>query len=122
MLIEDMQGAAKKAGLPWELSKGQDNFLPLSELVDVKNVKDPYQLELHLQINGKTVQKDLTGNMYYKVDDIIEYVSKYVTINEGDLILTGTPEGVGPMKPGDHVDGKLLQGEDVLARLLFDVV
>ena len=85
-------------------------------------MKDPYQLELNLQINGKTVQKDVTGNMYYKVDDIIEYVSKYVTINEGDIILTGTPDGVGPMRPGDKVDGTLLQGKDVLARLLFDVI
>lgn len=87
-----------------------------------KDVKDPYQLELNLAINGKTVQKDRTGNMHYKIEEIIEYVSKYVTVNEGDLILTGTPEGVGPVRKGDRIDGKLLQGEDAIARLLFDII
>lgn len=115
-------GSCKKPGLPWDLSKGQDNFFPVSDLISVKDVKDPYQLELELQINGKVVQKDLTGNMHFKIDDIIEYTSQYVTINDGDVIMMGTPQGVGPMRPGDKVEGWLRQGEQVLATLKFDVI
>ena len=122
LLLDITDRSFQGAGRPWELAKGQDNFLPVSDLIELKDVKDPYQLDLHLQINGKTVQKDVTGNMYYKIDDIIEFVSRFITLNDGDLILMGTPDGVGPMKPGDHIDGKLSQGENVLASLLFDVI
>jgi acylpyruvate hydrolase len=117
-----MQGVAKKGGLPWDLSKGQNNFCPVSPLITAKHIKDPYALELHLQINGKTVQRDITGNMHYKIEDIIEYVSKYMTLNEGDLILTGTPDGVGPICVGDKVEGRLLEGENVVSKLSFEVV
>lgn len=59
--------------------------------------------------------------MHFKIDDIISYTSQYVTINEGDIILTGTPEGVGPIKPGDRVSGFLREDGKILGRLLFEV-
>lgn len=62
---------------------------------------DPYKVELHLKVNGQTRQKDVTGGMHFKIDDLISYCSQYVSLTEGDLILTGTPDGVGPIKIGD---------------------
>jgi acylpyruvate hydrolase len=117
-----VQGKAKKGGLPWDLAKGQDNYCPVSEFVPKALVTDPYNLLLHLKINGKTVQKDNTGGMHYKIDDLVEYISQFVTLNEGDLILTGTPEGVGPVRMGDEVDGRLVAGEKELASLVFKVL
>lgn len=68
------------------------------------------------------MQRDFTGNMHYKIEDVIEYVSSFMTLNEGDLILTGTPEGVGPVKVGDHVEGTLsLTGKEI-SRLDFKVI
>ena len=63
-------------------------------------------MELHLVVNGQTRQKDMTSEMHFKIDDLISYSSQYITLNEGDLILTGTPEGVGPIKVGDKIEGK----------------
>lgn len=108
--------------MPWDLAKGQDNYCPVSEFIPKASVPDPYSLLLHLQINGKTVQKDLTGNMHYKIDELIHYASQYMTLNEGDLILTGTPEGVGPVRVGDEVDGRLVDGGKDLAKLVFKVI
>lgn len=65
----NLQSAAKKAGFPWDLSKGQDKFLPISSFVNKEEVMNPYNLILHLQINGKTIQKDVTGNMHFKIQD-----------------------------------------------------
>lgn len=56
-----------------------------------------------MKVNEKTRQKDMTSKMHFKIDEIISFTSKYVTLSEGDLILTGTPSGVGPLKPGDRV-------------------
>lgn len=71
----DMQGHFKKQGFPWDLAKGQDNFLPLTDLIPRETVEDPHNLELELQINGKTVQKDNTGTMHYKIPDLLSYIS-----------------------------------------------
>jgi acylpyruvate hydrolase len=64
---------------------------------------DPYSIELEMKVNGQTRQKDFAGNMHFKVDDIIAYISQYIKLEEGDLLLTGTPEGVGAVKAGDKI-------------------
>ena len=87
----------------------------------MKDVKNPYNVEIELLINDKLRQKTLCKEMHFKIDDIISYVSQFVTVNEGDIILTGTPEGVGPIQPGDRVAGFLREDEKVLGRLLFEV-
>ncbi|KAL4473843.1 hypothetical protein ABPG74_022707 [Tetrahymena malaccensis] len=115
----NLQAAAKKAGFPWDLSKGQDKFLPISSFIPKEKVQDPYNLTLHLRINGKTIQKDNTGIMHFKIKDQIEYASKFMTLYPGDLFLTGTPDGVGPIKHGDHVVAELLEGDKVLAQIDF---
>ena len=115
----DAQGEERKQGFPWTLSKGQKNFCPLSDPID-KDI-DPYNIELELKVNGKVRQKDMTSVMHFKIDDIISYASTCFELAEGDLILTGTPDGVGRVVPGDVVEGRATYGEKVLAELNFEV-
>eukprot|EP00352_Strombidinopsis_acuminata_P004606 CAMPEP_0176371472 /NCGR_PEP_ID=MMETSP0126-20121128/24724_1 /TAXON_ID=141414 ORGANISM="Strombidinopsis acuminatum, Strain SPMC142" /NCGR_SAMPLE_ID=MMETSP0126 /ASSEMBLY_ACC=CAM_ASM_000229 /LENGTH=86 /DNA_ID=CAMNT_0017730947 /DNA_START=448 /DNA_END=708 /DNA_ORIENTATION=- len=79
------------------------------DLLPVEAIKDPHNIMLELKINGETKQKDLTGNMHFKIDEQLEYVSKYMTLNPGDVILTGTPEGIAPMKEGDELVATMSQ-------------
>jgi 2-keto-4-pentenoate hydratase/2-oxohepta-3-ene-1,7-dioic acid hydratase in catechol pathway len=101
----DLQKQLRSMKLPWELCKAFDNsaavgkFLPLSGLGDVN------QLPFHLAINGQTVQQGNTQQMIFSIDKIIAYVSRFFTLRTGDLIYTGTPEGVGPVKIGDRLQG-----------------
>ena len=102
-----MQGQAKKNGSPWTLSKSQDGFFAVSGFVDVDKVRNPHDLNLSLKINHKYYQNDNTANMIFKIPTLIEYITKYMTLREGDMILTGTPSGVGPVKAGDYVYASL---------------
>ncbi|MDR0844993.1 MAG: fumarylacetoacetate hydrolase family protein [Tannerella sp.] len=101
----DLQTQQRNKGLPWEICKAFDGsavvgeFLPLSVLGDVQ------QIPFHLDINGQTVQQGHTGCMIFSVDQIIAYVSRFFTLRMGDLIYTGTPAGVGPVKIDDHLQG-----------------
>lgn len=115
----DLQGEAKAKGFPWALAKGQDNFCPVSE--PVKEDINPYKVELELKVNGQVRQKDCTSGMHFKIDDVICYASQFMTLNAGDLILTGTPEGVGQVKVGDLVEGKAIFAGQIVAELNFEV-
>lgn len=102
----DLQHRFRVAGHPWELSKGFDgsavvgNFLPLAQ-----PESDIRQLSFRLDIDGKTVQQGCTADMLLGVDDIIAYVSRFMTLKTGDLLFTGTPEGAGPASIGQHLQG-----------------
>ena len=110
----DLQDSLRKKELPWEKSKAFDSsaaisskFIPKEELGDLNNLK------FSLNINGQQVQNGVSSDMIFSIDTIIEQVSKYFTLKIGDLIYTGTPAGVGPVKIGDHVEG-YLAGEKLL--------
>ncbi len=111
----DIQREAIAKGLPWELCKGFDHsaaisprFVPLTELGgDVQN------LRFELSLNGETRQSGFTREMLFGVDEIISYVSRFVTLKIGDLIFTGTPVGVGKVAPGDTLRATL-NGEELL--------
>lgn len=103
----DIQSEAKKNGLPWTISKGFDTFSPISEMVLKNNVNDPHNLDLLLKVNGEIKQKSNTKNMIYSVQRIIEFISQIMTLEAGDLIMTGTPEGVGEISEGDIIEAKL---------------
>lgn len=91
-------------GRPWELSKAFDNSAAISEFIPIDQLGcDPMALDFHLDINGQTRQKGNTRDMLYPIDEIIEYASRYFTLKTGDLIYTGTPEGVGPVSIDDHL-------------------
>ena len=115
----DLQGEFKKNGQPWTLSKCQENFMPVSNFIDAEEVKDPHNLEMELKINGKTVQKTNTGDMIFNIPFLLQYLSHFMTLNEGDLIITGTPDGVGPIENDDILYGTLHEGENLLQTLNF---
>ncbi len=99
----DLQQKCKENGLPWEISKAFDNAAPISKFLNIENFKDVQNVNFHLDINGKTVQSGNTKDMIFSIDDIIEYVSQFITLRIGDLIFTGTPSGVGAVKIGDQL-------------------
>lgn len=103
----DLQRTLKEEGLPWEISKGFDNSAPVSEFLPKTDFPDLANLSFSLQINGKTVQKGNTKDMIFGIDAIIAYVSKFFTLKVGDLIFTGTPVGVGPVKINDRLEAFL---------------
>ena len=103
----DIQSEAKKNGWPWSIAKGFDTFAPISDVILKKDVKDPNELDLILKVNGNIRQKSNTCFMIYSVERIIEFISTVMTLEEGDLIMTGTPEGVDEIKSGDVLDAKL---------------
>lgn len=108
----DLQSELKAKGLPWELAKGFDGSAVVSQFVK----KTPFNLRslgFSLRKNGETVQDGNTKNMIFSPEDIIAFVSKYFTLRTGDLIFTGTPEGVGKVSEGNVLEG-FLEGEKVI--------
>ena len=101
----ELQAELRKKGLPWEMCKGFDGAAAIGEWVSVEKFRDVQALQFHLDINGKTVQEGCTSDMLFKIDEIIEYISKYFTLKTGDIIYTGTPVGVGPVNIDDHLSG-----------------
>lgn len=109
----DVQKKCKEKGLPWEKAKAFDQSAPASQMKLISDVGDINNLNFHLDINGKTVQKGNTSQMIYSCAQIIAEVSKYVMLKKGDLIFTGTPAGVGPVKINDRLQA-YLEGELLL--------
>jgi 5-carboxymethyl-2-hydroxymuconate isomerase len=103
MTARDVQAAAKKKGLPWSVAKGFDTSAPVSRIVPVARIPDPHALTISCSVNGATRQRSSTGLMIFTVPEMISYISSIFTLEEGDLIFTGTPEGVGPVVAGDVV-------------------
>lgn len=101
----DIQSDHKAKGLPWELAKAFDNSAPVSELKPKEEFADLYNLDFKLEKNGEIVQKGNTKDLLFSFEQIIVFVSQYITLRKGDLIYTGTPEGVGPVQVGDHLQG-----------------
>ena len=109
----DLQRKFREAGNPWELCKGFDNSAAIGTFIPLEQAGgDLQQLNFHLDIDGKEVQRGNTSDMLFKVDDIIAYVSRFMTLKIGDLLFTGTPAGVGPVSIGQHLQGYL--GEEKL--------
>ena len=101
----DWQEKARAKGLPWEICKGFDGSAVIGQWVEKEKVRDVQALQFHLDINGATVQQGCTSDMLYKIDELIAYISTYFTLKTGDLLYTGTPVGVGPVKIDDHLEG-----------------
>ena len=108
MTARDLQADAKKKGAPWSVSKGFDTFAPLGEMVAPSVIDDPQQLQLSLTINGTVRQEGSTAQMIFSVVELVVYCSSIFTLEPGDLIYTGTPEGVGQVQPGDRLQAEVL--------------
>lgn len=107
MTAREMQRRAKEAKASWDLSKGMDTFAPISDAAPSDAVPDPRDLRLLCRNNGEVVQDAETRLMLQGPGDLIAYVSRYMTLERGDIVATGTPEGVGPVEPGDVVEAEI---------------
>jgi 2-keto-4-pentenoate hydratase/2-oxohepta-3-ene-1,7-dioic acid hydratase in catechol pathway len=98
----DMQIAARNGGNPWSLAKGMDTFGPISDYMPIGNI-DIDDLTLTLEVNGRRKQTGHTGDMIFSPAFLVEFISRFITLEPGDIIATGTPEGVSQIVPGDIV-------------------
>jgi len=103
LTLRDVQNEAKKNGHPWTICKGFDGSCPLSKFIPLHNIKDIQNLRIQLYVNNVLRQDGFSGDMIWTVDELLVFISKIFTLEPGDLILTGTPEGVGKLKSGDQL-------------------
>ncbi|MEE0888912.1 MAG: fumarylacetoacetate hydrolase family protein [Bacteroidales bacterium] len=114
LTCRDLQAEEKSKSLPWTLSKAFDYSAPISEFFSLKELgKDVQNLDFSLLKNGNIVQNANTLQMIFSVDEIISYISRFISLKVGDLIFTGTPAGVGSVKIGDKLVG-VLEGKEIL--------
>ncbi|MCF7944990.1 MAG: fumarylacetoacetate hydrolase family protein [Spirochaetia bacterium] len=110
----DLQRRQGKLGFPWEVCKSFEDSSPVGKWVSLDKLgKGPQELEISLEQNGKQVQLGKTQDMIFSVNQLISHVSRFITLDAGDILLSGTPEGVGPVKPGDKLQA-YLEGEELL--------
>ena len=107
MTLRDVQNQLKAKGLPWEIAKGFDTSCPLSDFVPVGVVADPHALNLKLAVNGEVRQDGSSSDMINRIPQIIAHISAIFTLEPGDVILTGTPAGVGQVRAGDVMTAEI---------------
>ena len=117
MTARNLQNEAKKKGHPWSVAKGYDTFCPVSDFID-RDQLDWSSCTLWLKVDGQEKQRGSTSNMIFPIPDLLAFISSIFTLEPGDLILTGTPEGVGPVVPGQTITA----GLDDFLEMTFPVV
>ncbi|KJY00211.1 hypothetical protein TI39_contig339g00046 [Zymoseptoria brevis] len=114
MTGRNVQDEAKKKGLPWSIAKGFDTFLPVAGPIEKSVIKDPHDVELWLSVNGEMKQNDNTELMLFRIGRQLADISKVMVLEKGDIVLTGTPKGVGPVVTGDVLEaGMRIGGKEV---------
>ncbi|KAH7328820.1 hypothetical protein B0I35DRAFT_418443 [Stachybotrys elegans] len=114
MTARNAQNEAKKKGLPWSIAKGFDTFLPMSGVIPKSAIRDPHNVELFLEVNGQTKQQGSTNLMIFQIPRVLSDISSVMTLHPGDIVLTGTPAGVGSVVPGDVMRaGVRLEGKEI---------
>jgi 2-keto-4-pentenoate hydratase/2-oxohepta-3-ene-1,7-dioic acid hydratase in catechol pathway len=104
LTLRDVQSALKSKGLPWEKAKAFDTSCPLSPFVPAAQVPDPQRLRLTLKVNGSVRQDGNTAQMLHSIPRLLATITTFFTLQRGDVVLTGTPAGVGPLHCGDLVE------------------
>jgi 2-keto-4-pentenoate hydratase/2-oxohepta-3-ene-1,7-dioic acid hydratase in catechol pathway len=117
----DLQEAAKAKSLPWTLAKGLETFAPVGRFVPASRVPDPQALSIHFEIGGEARQAAPASLMLFPILDLVAWLSSAFLLEPGDLIFTGTPKGVGPLRPGDECHARLLQDQATLTELFTSV-
>jgi len=107
MTRRDLQNEAKKQGRPWEIGKAFDRSAPIGPIVPAAKVGDAGRALIELAVNGATKQSSTTAKLIWNVAETIEHLSSFWRLEPGDLIYTGTPEGVGAVRPGDLMEGRV---------------
>ncbi|KAF2270604.1 hypothetical protein CC78DRAFT_485447 [Lojkania enalia] len=119
MTARNVQDEAKRKGLPWSIAKGFDTFLPISNLIAKSKIPNPHNAHLWLSVNGQVKQSDNTELMLFRIPRQLSDISRVMSLEKGDIVLTGTPKGVGPvvtgdvMKAGLKVDGKDIEEANI---------
>lgn len=123
LTARNVQDVAKAKGLPWTIGKGFDTFCPISQFIPKDKIPNPYEVQLSCRVNGDLKQQDLTSLMIFKIRKILAYMSGIMTLKKGDIILTGTPKGVGPIVPGDVISGEISVNGKVIpeSKISFNV-
>lgn len=117
MTARNLQSEAKKKGHPWSVAKGYDTFCPVSRFITPDQV-DCGSCTLWLRVDGQEKQRGSTSNMVFPVPELLSFISSIFTLEPGDLVLTGTPEGVGPVTAGQTITA----GIDDILQMSFPVV
>lgn len=104
LTLREVQARLKAKGLPWEVAKAFDNSCPLSGFVAKEHLSDLENIYFSLRVNGQLRQEDTTANMLTSIPGLISYISRHFSLEPGDVILTGTPAGVGPLERGDELE------------------
>jgi 5-oxopent-3-ene-1,2,5-tricarboxylate decarboxylase/2-hydroxyhepta-2,4-diene-1,7-dioate isomerase len=108
MTARNMQVNDRNIKLPWYRSKNFDTFGPIGpEIIPHNEILDPHNLNIELKVNGEIRQSSNTKYLLFKIPDIIEYISQFLTLETGDIVATGTPGGVGPILPGDKIEASI---------------
>ena len=110
----DLQDQLKKKGQPWEIAKGFDHSAPLSKWIPLGDLNNPKDIHFQLKKNGEVVQDGHTRDQIFSFETLIVYLSRYFTLQKGDIIFTGTPAGVGPVQIGDVLEG-VIEGKTMLS-------
>ena len=110
----DLQRRLKASGHPWEVAKAFDNSAVIGGFVPVDELGDIHKIEFRMDLNGVTVQKGNSADMIFPIEELIAYTSRFFTLKIGDILFTGTPAGVGPVKAGDRLEGYIFD------RKMFD--
>lgn len=118
LTLRDHQSIAKKKGLPWSVSKGFDGACPIGQFIPTDNNINIENLKIELFVNNQMRQSGNTNQMIFSIGKLLEYISSIFTLERGDIILTGTPSGVGPIKSGDKIKGFIQN----LCEIEFDVM
>ena len=109
----DIQAQCKEKGHPWEIAKGFDNSAALSKFVNISDIANKDAIKFQMKKNGELVQDGNTADLIFDFDHLIVYLSQFFKLQQGDVIYTGTPAGVGPVKIGDLLEG-YLEGDKLL--------
>jgi 2-keto-4-pentenoate hydratase/2-oxohepta-3-ene-1,7-dioic acid hydratase in catechol pathway len=108
MTARTMQKSDRNINLPWYRSKNFDSFGPIGpRIVPCSEISDPHNLSIQLKVNGQVRQSSNTKHMMFKIPQILEYLSKFVTLKKGDIVATGTPSGISPIQPGDIIEASI---------------
>ncbi|CAF2162464.1 unnamed protein product [Rotaria magnacalcarata] len=121
MTSRKLQNELKDQGLPWLLAKGFDTSCPCGDFIDKNEINLSSSVNLWLSVNGTMRQSGHTRDMIFSVPDIIAFISKYITLEHGDLILTGTPAGVGSVKRGDQIEAGINGENDLKYTMKFNI-
>ncbi len=108
MTARNMQIRDRNIKLPWYRSKNFDTFGPIGpKIIPSSDIDDPHNLDIQLKVNDELRQKSNTKHMLFKIPEIVEYISKFITLKKGDIIATGTPSGIKPIVPGDIIEASI---------------